>query len=326
MDRKLSFILPVYNVEAYLPQCVASILPQMTEQCELILVDDGSPDGCPELCDQYGREDSRVRVIHKENGGLSSARNAGMEIARGRYLCFVDSDDLIAENTVGKLLAWIDKEKADVCFLKTEKIYPDGTREVLNEALQRSCLHGASRAQALSHLASRPIYPGSAWAKLWKREFLEKNSLRFPGDRRLSEDLIFCLNAYLLAEHMDYLDFTFYGYRQSRAGSITSDISPKYFFDSLLFTQEVCSRFGEDRNSPEGRLALSAGAYEYMIRLWEVGCLQERKAEAWKALKDCRWILKSGSSTKTRMVRWAVYLLGLKGTSGLLGFYQRQRK
>ena len=324
MDLKLSFILPVYNVEAYLPHCVNSILSQMTDDCEIILVDDGTKDHSDQICDDYAARDPRIRVIHKENGGLSSARNAGMDIAQGEYLCFVDSDDYIVENTVPGLLDWIRDRGADVCFLKTWKIYPDGSREALAEELNGSCLRG-NKAEALEHLATRPVYPGSAWAKLWRRDFLERNHFRFPGDRRLSEDLIFCLNAYLKAERLDCLDFPFYCYRQARPGSITSDISPKYFFDSFLFTEEVCRRFRQDRESPEGKLALSAAAYEYMIRLWEAEKLEDKKQEAWETLRTYSWVLGCGCTKKTRLVFWASRIFGLQKTSRLLDFYQRHR-
>ena len=324
MDLKLSFILPIYNVEAYLPHCVNSILKQMTDECEIILVEDGTKDHSGQICDDYAARDGRIHVIHKENGGLSSARNAGMDIARGEYLCFIDSDDYIEDDTVMKLLSWIHDKGADVCFLKTNKVYPDGTKELLSEDLDGESLR-KGREQALKHLASRPVYPGSAWAKLWRKEFLLHNDFHFPKDRRLSEDLIFCLDAYLKAESMDYLDFPFYCYRQARQGSITSDISPKYFFDSFLFTEEVCRRFSENRNSPEGILALSAGAYEYMIRLWEAGCLTEQRDRAWELLRKYRWVLRCGCSGKTKLISIASRLLGLKNTSRLLGFYQDSR-
>ena len=95
MDKKLSFILPIYKVEAYLPQCVDSILSQATEDCEIILVDDGSPDGCGAICDRYAESYEIVKVIHKPNGGLSDARNAGFDQAQGKYVLFVDSDDYL---------------------------------------------------------------------------------------------------------------------------------------------------------------------------------------------------------------------------------------
>ena len=93
MDEKVSIIVPVYNVEKYLDKCIESIVNQTYRNIEIILVDDGSPDKCPEICNEWAKKDDRIKVIHKENGGLSSARNAALEIAQGDYITFVDSDD-----------------------------------------------------------------------------------------------------------------------------------------------------------------------------------------------------------------------------------------
>ena len=95
MEPLISVIVPVYKVELYLRQCVDSLLAQTYSNLEIILVDDGSPDGCPAICDEYARKDSRVRVIHKPNGGLSDARNVGLDAARGEYIGFIDSDDWV---------------------------------------------------------------------------------------------------------------------------------------------------------------------------------------------------------------------------------------
>lgn len=321
---ELSFILPIYKVEDYLPQCIDSIWSQLSDSCEIILVDDGSPDRCGDICDDYAARDSRIRVVHQGNGGLSSARNAGMVIARGKYLCFVDADDYIEENTVPKLLEWIQKGGADICFLKTHKVYPDGAKTLLGEKLEAECLR--SRQAALHHLATRPIYPGSAWGKLFRRKFLEDNGLRFPGDRRLSEDLIYCLNAYLKAETFDSLDFPFYCYRQDRPGSITRKLDARYYFDTFLFVQEAADRFREHRTSPEGELALSVAAYEYAIRVCELVALSGTDWEkAYAMLKQYRWVLSCGLAGKTRLVHGAVTVLGLKNAAKLLDFYQKHR-
>ena len=111
---EISIIVPIYNVEQYLKRCVDSILAQTFKDFELILVDDGSPDSCPFICDEYARIDSRIKVIHKANGGLSDARNAGLEMAMGNYIAFVDSDDWIASDTYEYLYELIKKNKADV--------------------------------------------------------------------------------------------------------------------------------------------------------------------------------------------------------------------
>ena len=104
-NRKVSVVIPVYRVEEYLPVCLESVCAQTHRNLQIILVDDGSPDGCGEICDRYAGQDSRIQVIHKENGGLSDARNAGIREACGDYLLFVDSDDRIAPDYVERLLA-----------------------------------------------------------------------------------------------------------------------------------------------------------------------------------------------------------------------------
>ena len=327
MNQILSFILPVYNVEAYLPECVESIRSQMDDRCEMILVDDGSLDSSGALCDRYAAEDPRIRVIHKENGGLSSARNAGMDAARGEYITFVDADDYIEKDTVKLLLEWICQEKGDICFLGIRRVYPDGGSSTVNDGLERAYLRGQNRNTVLRYLSSRPMYPGSACAKLLRRELLREHHIHFPYDRRISEDLMFCLELYLHADRFDCLEFPFYCYRQKREGSITNTISIRYYLDSFLFTQEVAQRFAEDRTSPEGMLALSAGAYEYAIRVWDAGKMpREDRDRAWELLKQYRWILAYGQSRKVRFVRLVVSVLGLRNTSRLMDFYQKHRR
>ena len=111
MEPLISVIVPVYKVEQYLDECVQSIRNQTYTNLEIILVDDGSPDRCPEMCDEYARQDSRIKVIHKPNGGLSSARNAGLDIATGEYVGFVDSDDIVKPNMYETLLSAFEDEK-----------------------------------------------------------------------------------------------------------------------------------------------------------------------------------------------------------------------
>ena len=114
---KLSIIIPVYRVEATLNRCIESVVAQDYDDFELILVDDGSPDNCPKMCDDWAEKDSRIRVIHKANGGLSDARNAGIEIAKGDYLTFIDSDDYIAEQTLAPLMQKLS-DKSDIDILE----------------------------------------------------------------------------------------------------------------------------------------------------------------------------------------------------------------
>lgn len=125
-NELVSVIVPVYKVEPYLDRCVASILAQTYPNLEVILVDDGSPDNCPALCDAWAQRDARIRVIHKKNGGLSDARNVGLDAASGAYISFVDSDDYIAENFIETLYDLLHEYHTDISAVHWKLVYADG--------------------------------------------------------------------------------------------------------------------------------------------------------------------------------------------------------
>lgn len=149
----VSVIVPVYKVEDYLDKCVKSIVAQTYENLEIILVDDGSPDNCPSMCDSWAQKDSRIKVIHKENGGVSSARNSALDAAAGDYICFVDSDDFIEPNAVGYMLENIGD--ADVIQCSFSYDYLDGRTENLRHIGRR-----ALRGRCGTRTHNRPCPPG----------------------------------------------------------------------------------------------------------------------------------------------------------------------
>lgn len=223
---EISVIVPVYKVEKYLNSCVDSILNQSFSDFELILVDDGSPDNCGVICDDYAAKDSRVRVIHQENQGLSCARNTGIDAARGRFLCFVDSDDLVAPDYCRVLYDLLAESTADfsvcgVCrFRDGEDPVPVdvedsgqvSSREFLGMQLRRKSEFGV-------------------WNKLYRRELFEK--IRFKAGK-LNEDVIFsadlmkhCPEGAVISGRQLLL------YRQ-RAGSIVSEQSLKGSCDRIF--------------------------------------------------------------------------------------------
>lgn len=183
----ISVVVPVYNVEPYLRKCVDSILGQTYRNLEIILVDDGSPDGCPAICDEYAEKDRRVKVIHKLNGGLSDARNVGMESAIGKYLMFVDSDDWLEVNSVKILLKASLKYNAQLVIggtrrvedvtLRTMKAENDGTLQVL------------SNTQAMSNFFQNGC---AAWGRLYLREI--HDDIQFPtGEINEDEAIVLLL-------------------------------------------------------------------------------------------------------------------------------------
>ena len=187
-DTLVSVIIPVYKVEPYLDQCLQSVTGQTYRSLEIILVDDGSPDGCPEICDKWALRDTRIKVIHKKNGGLSDARNAGLDAAGGQYICFIDSDEWVMKDMIEKLLTSAVKEGADICACGIMDCYPD--HQTIRTA---KYLKGGSE-EIYRRLYNETEYPVSAWGKIYRRSCWDR--LRFPVGR-ICED---AFTTYLLID------------------------------------------------------------------------------------------------------------------------------
>ena len=323
---QLSFIIPVYNVEAYLIECVESIISQIEDNCEVILVNDGSTDNSGKICDEYALNYAFINVIHKENGGLSSARNAGLKCAKGEYIAFIDSDDRIASNSVKQILKQINENGFDVCFMQGIKFYPGGEQEDLGDGIHRAEIESRNAAEVLAFLSGRSKYSGSACTKIFKHSFLKENDLHFPYDRRYSEDLGFIFDCLLGAEKFDCLDVPYYEYRQNRQGSITNTFSLKKFNDLSLFVVESTKKacVSNKPKSKKEKYALSFVAYEYSILLWHLlRFTGEEYKEAYRFLKEYKFVLKYGKHKRIKMIKWMTRLLGLKTTSKILNAYKK---
>lgn len=225
----ISIIVPVYKVENELRKCVESLINQTYKNIEIILVDDESPDSCPQMCDEFARQDRRVKVIHKKNGGLSDARNYGLKAAQGEYVLFVDSDDYI---------------ELDSCERFIEAIPFDGVDVVVSNAVQIGLCN-----EKIEHtqLKENHIYTGSdyikisapveewfppAWLNLYNRKFLLDNDLFFVKGR-IHEDVEILPRVFLNAQRVAYLNYAFYNY-VVRTGSIMTSIKKEKSFQSSM--------------------------------------------------------------------------------------------
>lgn len=227
MNREtlLSVIVPVYNVEAYLPRCVDSILSQTHQNLELILVDDGARDNSGAICDDYAARDSRVKVIHQENGGLSSARNAGLDVAKGEYIAFVDSDDWVTTDAYAHLLDLAEKYEVKlVCGGRYDVNEKTGAKTVGLCPEQETVI---SAEELVGRIFLWDGCDSSACDKLYHRSILE--NYRFP-EGKVCEDVPVTYKIVLSAERVAMSDRPFYHYYH-RAGSIskTSAITEKTF-------------------------------------------------------------------------------------------------
>ena len=211
----ISVIVPVYNVEKYLRRCVDSILNQTYSDFELLLVDDGSPDGCPQICDDYAACDSRVRVIHKPNGGLISARNAGILAARGEYVCILDGDDWALGNMLQFIHDTVAKspELPDMVLFAARGVWPDRMEEIRNEVPEGYYDRERLEKEIFPHLlmdTRRGLHPGPiqahTWDKAFRRELLaahytRDNRIRVFTDVPMTyECLLCCRNVYICNE------------------------------------------------------------------------------------------------------------------------------
>ncbi len=209
----ISVIVPVYKVEPYLTRCVHSIIDQTYTNLEIILVDDGSPDNCSTMCDDWEKLDNRIIVIHKQNGGLSDARNVGLKTATGEFISFVDSDDWIAPDMMKYLLNAIQEDKSDIAACTVEMIWDDGTpSEFLT--VHTNCV--LNRTEAQKALLEEKLLKQPVWYKLYKRETIE--GILFEVGKQ-HEDVFWSYQAIGRAERVSIIDYIGYYYFQ-RSDSI----------------------------------------------------------------------------------------------------------
>ena len=212
---KLSIIVPVYQVEAHIDECITSILDQTFRDFELILVDDGSLDRCPAICDVYTQKDSRIRVIHQKNQGLSAARNTGLQAARGDYIGFVDSDDFIEASMYEKLLDNLEREKADISVCGRYKVW--GDKKIQEQKSNVYKVMDSAQALALMNTNVLGYFDVAAWDKIYKRSCFK--GIEFP-EGKLCEDWFVMYKLFFNARRIVYDSIPLYNYRQ-RTGSIT---------------------------------------------------------------------------------------------------------
>lgn len=216
----ISVIVPIYKVEQFLEKCVDSIINQSFRELEIILVDDGSPDGCPLLCDAYAEKDFRIKVIHKQNGGLIAARKSGVEIATGDYITFVDGDDWIAPDMYQKVADSIEKHNADCVITQFYFAYED--RQTASQYLLDKEYY--SRQEIESDVYPKMLFSGkwyqfgifpNCWTKVFRADILRKHIFDVDDRIRLGEDIAFTYPCLMDCQSLSFVDDPLYFYRQN---------------------------------------------------------------------------------------------------------------
>lgn len=234
-----SVIIPIYKVENYLHECVDSVLSQTFTDFEIILVDDGSPDDCPRICDEYEKIDNRIKVIHQTNAGLSCARNSGIKIAEGEYVVCIDSDDYFKDNSVLQKIANKAKDGVDVVLYGYQKLFESSNVLGYSEVpiLKGPC----PVEEMLQEVLRTNTYCGTAWTKAVKLSILRENSIEFRSGM-ISEDIDWYLHLLCYAKTFDSINEVAIIYRQ-RQGSISHTSKLNSLTDNLWILETWPARF-----------------------------------------------------------------------------------
>lgn len=241
----VSVIVPVYNVECMLDKCVESIISQSYKNLEILLVDDGSPDNCPAKCDLWAKDDERIRVIHKKNGGLSSARNAGLAEAQGKFVSFIDSDDYIDVDMIDRMVteALQNDSQMVVCGTVNE-LYDNGKYSVLGCAVMqdmRTSNNGQVKKIMLELTDTGYCIP--VWNKLFRYDFLKQYDASFDESLHLGEDSVFEAHLYKYVDRLSCISKAFYHY-VSRDNSLCSKFKPDWFSQRCEIFLKIKSELG----------------------------------------------------------------------------------
>lgn len=262
IKKIISVIVPVYNVESYLERCILSIVNQHYEHLEIILVDDGSKDGCPIICDKWADKDKRIKVIHKKNGGLSDARNVGIEAATGDYLLFVDSDDYIELTMCDRLLTAIENTEADIAVCNLFWDYPKHKKV---DKLQQMDGDVVPKTRILEEYFLRSsVAMVVAWNKLYRRKlFFTTENIRYPVGR-LHEDEFTSYRLLYTADKTVFIDAPLYHYVQ-RDNSIMTKYGERNFHDMFICIEGYLR--WADRYAPEKRILMEYAAVSVCCRM-----------------------------------------------------------
>ena len=324
VELTFSIIVPVYNVEHYLKQCIDSIREQEYTNYECILVDDGSTDSSPKICDEYSRIDPRVKVIHKKNGGASDARNRGLEIASGNYIFFVDSDDYLYNSGVLTTLYDVIQSNSNYDFICFNRIYFYQKSNIFKQlqSYPKEITIDNDIKNIIVGLLKHGIFPISPYTKVIKRDFLVNNDIKFI-EGLVGEDIPWFLELLRKAKNIKIINQWLYIYRKQVPGSVTSIASIKRY-KSLSFilsreTQTILDSYSEgiDKNA---LLSYMAYVWSQVLAMTMDLDKSTRKYER-KFLRQYDWLLNYDLNPKVKKVKLCYRIFGMNITALILSKY-----
>lgn len=310
---KFSIVVPIYNVEEYLDACIKSVIAQNYTNFELLLIDDGSTDKSSEICDSWEKEDERIRVIHRRNGGSAATRNEGIQAASGEYLLFLDSDDYwLSTDVLQEIANRIESTKPDVLILNYQKDFSGNlSAPYFSEALSVPADLNAEDVETF--VFGNDLWTACAWNKVTKATLYDEGKLRFC-EGITSEDVDWCYRLALAADGFDFLNKNVVGYRQ-RSNSITGSSSVRKV-KCLLNNINTCVALSAAAE-PAKKQNLSAYlSYQYgtLLHGFSVLPASAEKDSLFVPIKKLEYLLAYSQNAKIKLIRGIKNLLGLKIT------------
>ncbi|MBQ3409980.1 glycosyltransferase [Candidatus Saccharibacteria bacterium] len=325
MAPLISVIIPVYNTKQYLKNCLDSVLRQTYTNLEIIIIDDGSNDGSAKICDAYAKKDQRIQLIHQKNAGLSAARNAGLKIAKGEYLTFIDGDDSVTVDYVERLLKLVKKYQTNLSICSFAEIYPKRTFN-FGQNYAEKCFNTT---ECLRYMLNEQGFTTTAWGKLYARTLWE--NLKFP-EGKLHEDIGVVYQTIIKCDKIAYTPEPNYYYYQ-RKSSITNQKFTADKFAIIELTDKMCDEL--DRKFPELKNVTNCRrmhARFSILRQMPSGhklspALKTAQKQIIKYLRQHKdYILKNPESTPRDHIAMRMLLIGSRAFKGAWKAYSRVRK
>lgn len=326
MNNLFSVIIPIYNVESYVEKCINSVTHQDYKNIEILLINDGSKDSSQLICEKKVKEDSRIRLINKQNGGLSSARNAGLDNATGDYILFLDGDDYWDDKeALSKINQNLQNSQADIVNFGLKKIFEDtGEIEETKYVFNRQNIDFDSKKNTLSYLVKNNLYISSACNKAVKKSIIDKYSLKFE-DKALSEDIEWSAKLLLYSNVIDVIESPFYIYRQ-RNHSITHMLK-LINIEYLVKHIETCIGLCKNENIEYKNEYMGYVAYQYITLLVSLNSVEEKiPSEMMKRIKNYRYLLKYDLIKRVHIFNLINKFLGFSMLNLFIKFYLKIRK
>ena len=319
---KFSIILPIYKVEKYLRECIESILCQTFKDYEIILVDDGSPDSCPQICDEYALKYPNIQCIHRPNGGLSAARNSGLLVAKGEYVMFVDSDDFLYDKYALDKVAQKSNSSPEIIHYRYAEWYESDNHIYPRNFSYDIVTDGRSVTDIYCELIDKDAYISSAWSKAVQRKFLIDNNILFERNL-LGEDNEWSYHVIMLANKIELIDDILYVYRR-RGGSITTSSTQKNLTDLLYVIEKWEKILIQEKDNERTKVIWMSLAKQYCSALIIYSAINNAETY-YQRLSEKSYLLQYSKNRRVVIFRRIKRLIGLSGLIKMLRIYQKIR-